>query len=105
MSTDCTDYTVPPGSFYEGQVWTWEAVHAAILDAYFDSTSNNTDLSPQQLLQLVSSASTQPGSDLMARDAIRDLGFTGLTEEFIEESARRIAESAAGSIEEIKGLL
>ena len=100
-----TDYTVPPGSFYEGQVWTWEAVHDAILDAYFDSTSNNTDLSPQQLLHTAQMCSSPAGSDLMARSIIRDLGFTGLTEEFIKESVSCIADEAAESIEEIKELL
>ena len=100
-----THYTIPQGSFYEGGVWLWEEVHGAILDAYFDRTGNNTDLSPQQLLQIASMSSTPAGSDLLARAIIRDLGFTGLTEEFIKESAGRIAQSAADSIEEIKELL
>ena len=100
-----THYTIPQGSFYEGGVWLWEEVHGAILDEYFDRTVNNCDLSPQQLLHTAQMCSSPAGSDLMARSIIRDLGFTGLTEEFIKESVSCIADEAAESVEEIKELL
>ena len=100
-------YTIPQGAntVHAGKTVPMDWISGMILDEYFDRTVNNCDLSPQQLLQIASMSSTPAGSDLLARAIIRDLGFTGLTEEFIKESAGRIAQSAADSIEEIKELL
>ena len=102
-----THYTIPQGAntVHAGKTVPMDWISGMILDEYFDRTVNNCDLSPQQLLHTAQMCSSPAGSDLMARSIIRDLGFTGLTEEFIKESAGRIAQSAADSIEEIKELL
>jgi hypothetical protein len=101
-----THYTIPQDAdtVHAGQTVPWDWVRGMIIDGYYDRTGNNTDLSPGRLLELVQVSSTQLGSDLMARSIVCELGFTGLSDEFIAECAHRIAEDAAGSIDEIKEL-